>query len=117
MRARPISNFEGLYSITQDGKVYSHIRKKYLKGWIMPKGYRSVRLYKNEKPHSLMVHRLVATAWIDNPHKKQQVNHIDGDKTNNVVSNLEWCTASENIRHADKTGLRKMYLRYRKELA
>lgn len=55
----------------------------------------------------MSIHRLVAKAFIPNPYKLPQVNHIDGDKTNNKVSNLEWCTASYNVRHAFAHNLRK----------
>lgn len=58
------------------------------------------------RPKMVMVHRLVAQAFIGNPHKLPQVNHINGDRTDNSASNLEWCTASENQKHAIRTGLK-----------
>lgn len=68
-------------------------------------GYKAIRY--NAKQYS--VHRLVAEAFIDNPNNKPEVNHIDGNKDNNNVSNLEWVTHSENIKHAWDTGLRNRY--------
>ena len=67
------------------------------------RGYLSVVV--RRKTH--MLHRLVAQAFIPNPENKPFVNHIDGDKTNNAVNNLEWCTAAENNLHARETGLHK----------
>lgn len=60
--------------------------------------------YKKSK-RSFLVHRIVAMVFIDNPESKPEINHIDGDKTNNKVSNLEWCTRVENMKHAKDTGL------------
>lgn len=71
------------------------------------RGYTGIDLYdsRNKKYLKRSVHRLVAEAFIPNPSNKPQVNHIDGDKNNNNIENLEWCTASENMRHAFKEGL------------
>lgn len=69
------------------------------------KGYLCVHLSVNNKSWTLLVHRLVAMAFIPNPDNKPEVNHIDGDKWNNKVDNLEWNTSSENMAHAHKMGL------------
>jgi hypothetical protein len=68
-------------------------------------GYPSVNLKKKGMQSKRRVHRLVAIAFLDNPENKPQVNHIDGCKTNNHLSNLEWATASENSQHAHDIGL------------
>ena len=69
-------------------------------------GYKVVTLHINGKQYQKRINRLVAMAFIKNPNGLPQVNHIDGDKSNNNVSNLEWCTAIYNTNHAIKTGLR-----------
>ena len=68
-------------------------------------GYVKVELWKNGKGYTKDVHRLVALEFIPNPNNKPDVNHIDGCKSNNAVTNLEWCTKEENMKHAIKTGL------------
>ena len=72
----------------------------------LTKGYLGVRIYKNLKGKTFKIHRLVAQAFIPNPNNLLQVNHIDGDKENNRVDNLEWCTCEENMKHSYKIGLR-----------
>lgn len=69
------------------------------------KGYLSVTIWDGRKYSRRLVHRLVASAFISNPEGKETVNHIDGMKTNNRVSNLEWATRAENDAHARATGL------------
>lgn len=104
---KDIVGYEGLYQITSDGKVYSLYSNKYLKTHIDGCGYERVKLYKNHKGIQYDIHRLVAKVFIDNPENKEQVNHIDGNKFNNNVENLEWVTRLENIHHAYDTGLKK----------
>ena len=87
--------------IKKNGHSYrckSHI----LKPKIESNGYVRLHLAKTDKTKFLLLHRLVAEAFIDNPENKPQINHKDGDKANNSISNLEWCTGSENMIHAYK---------------
>ena len=117
---RDVVGFEGLYQVSKHGQVRSLDRYtgqqviKYCKGVLKEHdidehGYCVVSLYdsKHKPGYSRMVHVLVAQAFIDNPDPdhKDQVNHLDGDKQNNDVTNLEWCTAKENNEHARRTGL------------
>lgn len=112
---KPIKGYEGLYDITSDGRVFSRRRKvnapqlKYsnyrMCGGMFLKsrlhnGYPIINLHKEGKMETKMIHRLVALHFIPNPLNKPQVNHKDGDKSNNHVSNLEWVTDSENKIHA-----------------
>lgn len=97
-----IHNYED-YQISNLGRVrsYKNGKEKLIKGWIQNTGYLTVSL--NNKKYS--VHRLVAETFIHKLKGKNYVNHIDGNKLNNNVNNLEWCTLQENIQHAFATGL------------
>ena len=104
--SKHIEGFED-YLIFSAGKVYSLKRKKYLKPFNNTHGYYHVRLCKSGKPIYKYMARLVAQAFIPNPDNKPEVNHKDGIKANNDISNLEWVTHSENMLHAFATGLKE----------
>lgn len=97
---KDIKNYEGLYAITEDGKVWSYKRKKFLKPGNC-RGYVKINLYKDDKPARYFVHRLVAQAYLENPDNLPEVNHKDRDKTNNSVSNLEWVSPKANSAHSN----------------
>ena len=99
-----INGFEK-YSITDYGDVIGP------RGWALKpstddQGYKRVCLYSSpEEKQTFLLHRLVADAFIPNPEGKEQINHINGDKGDNRVENLEWCSHSENMSHAAKNNL------------
>lgn len=88
------------YRVTRAGRVWSDKSKKYLKQADNGTGYIFVRLRNKDVIKNFYVHRLVAIEYLPNPSDFPQVNHIDGDKTNNHVSNLEWCTPRMNHWHS-----------------
>lgn len=120
---KDIKGYEGLYEVSNLGRVRrcdAEIERKnrwngktnlVWKGHIVKthtsrrSGYTSVGLCKDGVHSVIRLHRVVAQAFLDNPDNLPQINHKDGNKTNNAVSNLEWCTASYNQLHAYKTGL------------
>ena len=110
---RPIAGYEGLYEVSNFGRVRrifrygrEHIRP--CKPKITKDGYFETTLVKDCKPKHIRTHRLVAQAFCENPESKPEVNHIDGDKLNNCADNLEWCTSSENQKHAYRIGLQQV---------
>lgn len=95
---KDIKGFEGLYAITEDGRVYNYKTKKFLTG-TKGDGYVTVELRKDGKSKWLLVHRLVAEAYLENPNNYPVVNHKDEVKNHNWVDNLEWCTQKDNVNH------------------
>lgn len=90
-----------MYSISSYGRVKSIKRNLIMKQHLNTHGYYIIRINKQTKT----IHRLVAQTFIPNPENKKTVNHIDGNKLNNKVYNLEWATHSENLKHAFEIGL------------
>lgn len=117
-----IKGYETMYQVSNLGRVKSlarirvcsngnklPIKERILQGHTDTKGYIQVELKTAQSRNIKCVHRLVAEAFIENPENKEQVNHIDGNKKNNCVDNLEWCTCTENIRHAWANGLHNAF--------
>lgn len=120
---KDIEGYEGLYQISNMGRVRSvdrtvvkgvgHENKTnvFYKGRVLKHGTDSwgyaFVILQNQGKKCVLVHRLVANAFLDNKQNKMQINHIDGNKQNNAVCNLEYCTPSENMKHAAKLGLTK----------
>lgn len=94
---KDISGFEGLYKVSNLGKVFSCVKNKIMKLDTSRAGYHSVRLYRERKCYHPYVHRLVAQAFIPNQENKEQVDHINTIRTDNNVENLRWVTVTENI--------------------
>lgn len=105
---KDIEGFEK-YQISSYGRVrsFKNNKESILKPLIKCSGYVGLQFYQNKKHYNVYVHQLVANAFITNPENKPEVNHIDGNKLNNNLTNLQWVTAKENIQHAWDTGLMK----------
>lgn len=110
---RDVPGFDGLYSVSNTGLARRNsiqrtsskgvkfvIKPRVLKFDSINGGYLRVTFSLNNSTQRFIIHRLVASVFLDNPEGKPFVNHIDGDKTNNRVENLEWCTSSENEKHS-----------------
>lgn len=117
---KDIKNYEGIYQVSNLGRIktldkyvnclYEQkrlIKSREIKTFKNNSGYYIVSLYQNNKSKKFLVHRLVAEAFIPNLNNKKEVNHIDGNKENNCVDNLEWVTKSENELHASEKGFTK----------
>lgn len=105
---KDVIGFEALFSVSNMGNVFSKRTNKLLKLCVSDRGYYKVATKiggRAGKNYCFRVHRLVATAFLDNPEDKPSVNHKDGNKLNNRCSNLEWSTVSENMTHAYANGL------------
>lgn len=122
---KPVPDFENSYFVSNFGEIKSierivtrkkqgDIKKKsqILHQYVTPKGYCRVQLNDGKRCKNLMVHDIVAMAFIPNVEHKPYVNHKDGRKTNNYVSNLEWVTCSENLIHAYENGLKNAAVKY-----
>ena len=96
------------YIVYEDGRVWSKQRNKFMKSQIAKNGYVVITL--NKIPNYL--HRIIAECFIPNPENKRTVNHIDGNKLNNAIDNLEWMTHSENHLHAYSNLNRKPNINY-----
>lgn len=126
---KQIKGYEGYYEISNLGRVKSIIRnpirsrnrpttkkENILKGSPNNSGYPSVTLTVDWKPKQLLIHRLVAIHFIPNPNNYNVINHLDGNKTNFSISNLEWTTSSLNQKHAYDTGLKRKKLSVKQKL-
>lgn len=116
---KDITGYEGLYAVTEDGKIWSYPKPCSSKNGMWMKLQLFTNRNNRSKPHvqytvgltkygkrtTYLVHRLIAQAYIQNPENKPQINHKDGNPLNNNIDNLEWATAAENNRHARNNGL------------
>ena len=101
---RDVIGYEGLYQVSDQGRVKSFKwnKERFLKPSMDKDGYLLVNLCAGGKPKTLKVHRLVCEAFHENPDNKPQVNHINEDKTDNRACNLEWCTCKQNVNHGSR---------------
>ena len=120
---KPVVGYEGFYEVSDTGKIKTlgrtiqqkdgrtrTIKSKVMKDRTNNRGYHIISLNTGNSKKDHLVHRLVAMAFLPNPDNLEQVNHIDGNKDNNSVSNLEWCDQTHNMKEAYKLGLRKATL-------
>lgn len=95
---KDIIGYEGLYAVTEDGRVWSHVgRGRFLKPSSDGHGYLMVSLFKDNKYTTFRVHRLVAQTYLSNPDNLEQVHHKNGIRTDNSVENLQWVSKNKNL--------------------
>jgi len=115
----PLKGFENLYLINRESDIWSLRRRRKMTIWQSRTGYKQsycyVVLRKDNRSYNKSLHRLLAIQYIENPLNKPDINHIDGNGLNNKLSNLEWCTQSENSKHMYVTGLKIMTDELRKK--
>lgn len=118
---KDIKGYEELYAVSNTGKIRSKekwvinstyhtqrlIKGRIMKPWLNKNGYYTIKLSKSSKRETIYIHQAVANLFISKVEYKPILNHKDGNKLNNHIDNLEWCTYSENLQHAYDTGLRK----------
>ena len=125
MMIKSVIGYEGLYEVTSDGDIFSvdrytkdgkHLKRKKIKGGKFSNGYEFVCLRKDGVNHNCLKHRIIAESFIPNPNNLPIVNHIDGDKQNNNVNNLEWRTQGYNLKHAIQIGLVESQCKIRRKV-
>ena len=116
MRTIIIDGIETQYQINENGEIYNTKTNNFLKGHIENTGYVSVNLNINGIKKNYSLHRLMADIFLDNPNNLPIVNHIDGDKTNNKLENLEWVSQSQNRYHAIQTGISNLAVGKREKI-
>lgn len=99
---KDVPGYEGVYKVSNKGRLYSLKRFKVLKPYTNKCGYKMIMLQRNKVSHYTSIHRLVASAFLPNPNSLPQVNHKDENPSNNNVENLEWCTAKYNINYGNR---------------
>ncbi len=108
---KPIKGYEGLYEVSNYGNVRSCVQTVHRRiGILKPhkkNGYLAITLYKNKNYKHFYIHRVVAEHFIPNSKHLKEVNHIDCDKENNYVENLEWCNRKYNLKHSYDNGLKR----------
>lgn len=103
---KEIAGYEGLYVISNLGHIKSLKTGNLKKFTVAKNGYCVTTLYKNNQGKTCYIHRLIAIAFIPNPNNLKVINHKDGNKLNNCLINLEWCSYSQNNKHAFSSGLK-----------
>lgn len=114
---RPVPGFGDKYQVSNTGAVRNSVTGKVLTPIRKYDGYLVVNLSDRKRVRQVMIHRLVAEAFIPNPESLGVVNHIDGNKANPAVENLEWVTLSENSKHAYRIGLSHVSEKCRKAVS